>query len=404
MDRIPNWADEWFVTTTIIIFGLVIVDFLMGPTARRALRDRVGYWWLVLDNISLEGIYQSVTRWTLARLKHIVGPRVLSIRFFGSSFMIFGCITVIAITVFVFLGIHSGEYAFFSIHKRILIPRNKGALLTQSTIFMQLDRVIRLGPWEATRCLSIAFFLPNILVGTLSLIITRFVFQSIDKSRRLHTIVVLTISNIVLSLSLVAIPYFIGFLAYRIQFFHAVAAQAIYDVPGLGGHKKMMYSEGPLNLMSYTHWSFLRYDFVNTMLRLLNQEPLVREITQLIVSHKDGSASLIIVLEPDYGYKALNFFDQDVAIEGGFTQVFQIRTMAYLLFLLIAGLSVLPVLINVILSAVLGLLRSAESVLRPMSAFILRRLYEDGRPVLSILAVITGAMLKVIQELIKRFL
>jgi hypothetical protein len=52
---------------------------------------------------------------------------------------------------------------------------------------------------------------------------------------------------------------------------------------------RQLWSELSLNLMSYMDWRFLREDFINTMLRVLYQEPLPSSLIALRGSERGNT-------------------------------------------------------------------------------------------------------------------
>jgi hypothetical protein len=59
---VPSWMDRFLAIDILTVSLLVFIDFLLGKEGRAVVRDRVGWWWLRIDDLSYPGILAIVTK------------------------------------------------------------------------------------------------------------------------------------------------------------------------------------------------------------------------------------------------------------------------------------------------------------------------------------------------------
>lgn len=77
-----SWVDQLVTLGVVLAGGLIVADVLLGPEKRKALKERVGDWWLHLSYTSYAGLVAEDARNVLRGIHGVLGPRWLSTRFF----------------------------------------------------------------------------------------------------------------------------------------------------------------------------------------------------------------------------------------------------------------------------------------------------------------------------------
>ena len=181
-----SWVDGFLLWDAIIIASLVFADWLLGNEQRKALKDKVGYWWLYLEEMSFSGLVAKDAGRVSRTFKRIFGARWWGVRRIGLASL------VSLIISFVFIMVE--------------VPKLVCETMENSGFHLAEPSMI---PYLTTGPLFRTSSVPNAIVGWASLSITIWLLTMMARSVSPIRLGFLMITDIVIAALLVYVCYIV---------------------------------------------------------------------------------------------------------------------------------------------------------------------------------------------------
>jgi len=101
--------DDFLFWDAMIVVALILVDWLLGKERRRSIKERVGWWWLWLSELSFRGLIAEDARRILMLCQRIFGEKATGAKCIGRSIAISLTLSAILVPAFV-LGVFGPEW------------------------------------------------------------------------------------------------------------------------------------------------------------------------------------------------------------------------------------------------------------------------------------------------------
>jgi hypothetical protein len=180
------WLDKFLFWDTLIVTLLVFADWLLGEKKRAAMREKVGEWWLHLEEVSFSGL--------VAEDADLV-RRALQ-RFFGKTYG-FRCIILTFFLSFSFITI---SYMWFLLY------------LSDLTFVVIISDFVAIVKDLAPHMFIVIkhWGLPNAFFDWLSLALTMFFLKLMARNAKPLFLCVLILFDIIGAIVFATIPFYIG--------------------------------------------------------------------------------------------------------------------------------------------------------------------------------------------------
>lgn len=172
-----SFFDSFFFAILVLVASLAFIDFLLGKKGRERIKERVGDWWLFLDDTTYAGLGAAdaakIHGWFRARL----GP-VASFRFWVSAWA--GMCVLLVIALFALSSLLDGSFI-------------SGAPERLLAVFEVLaDR-------------SLVLVLANVMLPVVSLVVTLGLLRLMSSSNSLLLLLLLTLGGAVAVLTVIVV-------------------------------------------------------------------------------------------------------------------------------------------------------------------------------------------------------
>lgn len=85
---VPTWIDDFLFWNAALVAILVLADWLLGEEKRAAIREKMGYWWIYVQDLSYAGLTAEDARRVHTFLQRIFGAKWYKPRFTRLVFVI----------------------------------------------------------------------------------------------------------------------------------------------------------------------------------------------------------------------------------------------------------------------------------------------------------------------------
>ena len=179
-----SWIDGFLFWDALIVTSLIFADWIIGKERREAMRERVGEWWLYLDNSSYSGLVADDARTVRQFLQKMFGRSWLSPAFVQRTFIYSTAVAFLVLTAFQF-------YLLFLASSISSSASDDPVLLSE---FAYAILVLVLLPVLMTMP---AMITPNVISGWLSIGFTLFLLKKMERSTSLAVLLGILICDVV---------------------------------------------------------------------------------------------------------------------------------------------------------------------------------------------------------------